>query len=137
MLGLDGSAPFAAPTRELVLVAQVGKNVGKNKAKEEQAKDLLLQLGLWGGILLVMLVIAAMVVRRLRDSAKGDRPTSGDLLSNFQEMRREGDIDDAEFRNIKSVLGNQLRSDVKDGKIKPYRRPGGYCQSFGMPRLCR
>jgi hypothetical protein len=119
MLGLLGSVPIAAPAREFVLVAQVGKNVGKNKVKEEQAKDLLLQLGLWGGILLVMLVIAAMVVRRLRDSAKGDRQISGDLLSNFQEMRREGDIDDAEFRNIKSVLGNQLRGDVKNGKIKP------------------
>jgi hypothetical protein len=63
-----------------------------------------------------MIVLGAMVVRKRRDSATHNRQAANDLLSNFQEMKQEGDISDAEFRNIKSVLGNQLGSNVKSGK---------------------
>ncbi len=76
----------------------------------------LYELGIWGGLLALLLVIAFVVVRKLRDSATQNRHSGGDVLSNFQEMKQEGDITDAEFRNIKAVLGNQLRSDVKSGK---------------------
>ena len=106
---------LAPAPREFVLVAQARKA----KSKEADASDLLVQLGVWGGVLLLMLILAGMVVRKFRENARGSREKGADLLSNFQEMRREGDIDDAEFRNIKAVLGNQLRSNVKSGKIKP------------------
>jgi uncharacterized membrane protein len=76
----------------------------------------LIPLGIWGGILLMLIVLAAIVVTKLRDNATRNRQAANDLLSNFQEMRQEGDISDAEFRNIKSVLGNQLGSHVKSGK---------------------
>lgn len=89
---------------------------GKGRQDSDAATEYLIQLGIWGGILVLMIVIAALVVRRLRDGARQGRQRSGDLLSNFQEMQQEGDISDAEFRNIKAVLGNQLRSNVKSGK---------------------
>ena len=40
------------------------------------------------------------------------------MLTKFQEMRQEGDISETEYRTIKSVLGEQLQRDVKDGKSK-------------------
>ena len=43
---------------------------------------------------------------------------ASDLLTNFQEMRHEGDISDADYRKIKSVLGEQLQRELKDGKDK-------------------
>ena len=76
----------------------------------------LIELGIWGGIGFLLVVIAVLVVRKLRDSATGNQRRGGDLLSNFQEMKQEGDISDAEFRNIKAVLGNKIQSDVKSGK---------------------
>lgn len=76
------------------------------------------ELLLWGVVLLVMLVLAIAVVRRLRDSIKSDKAGEADLLTNFQEMRREGDINDAEFRNIRAVLGSKRPGEVRNGKDK-------------------
>lgn len=76
------------------------------------------ELLLWGAVLLVMLVLAVAVVRRLRDSIRSDKAGEADLLTNFQEMRREGDINDAEFRNIRAVLGSKRPSEVRNGKDK-------------------
>ncbi|HUE72818.1 MAG TPA: hypothetical protein VMP01_18175 [Pirellulaceae bacterium] len=104
-------APWLAPGS---LLAQTAKT--KAKGEWTDVTPHLYQLGIWGGLLVLLLVIAFLVVRKLRDNATGNQPRSGDMLSNFQEMKQEGDISDAEFRNIKAVLGNQLRSDVKSGK---------------------
>lgn len=76
------------------------------------------QVTLWSGILILIAVLAIVVMRKLRESAMSYRQDTEELLSNFQEMRREGDINDAEFRNIQAVLGNQLGRDVKSGKDK-------------------
>ena len=73
---------------------------------------------LWGTVLLVMIVLAVAVVRRLRDSIRSDKAGEADLLTNFQEMRREGDINDAEFRNIRAVLGSKRPSEANNGKDK-------------------
>jgi uncharacterized membrane protein len=73
---------------------------------------------LWGTVLLVMIVLAVAVVRRLRDSIRSDKAGEADLLTNFQEMRREGDINDAEFRNIRAVLGSKRPGEVRNGKDK-------------------
>ena len=65
-------------------------------------------------MLLVLLVVAYYIVRRFRDRAEEDQLTSHELLTNFREMHHEGDISDAEFRVIKSVLGGKLRQELKD-----------------------
>ncbi len=107
------SSPLAAWLALGSLLAQAAKG------KEKGAVDItprLYELGIWGGLFVLLLVIAFVVVRKLRDNATGNQQRSGELLSNFQEMKQEGDISDAEFRNIKAVLGNQIRTDVKSGK---------------------
>jgi hypothetical protein len=72
-------------------------------------------------LLVLALIVAAalLVVRKLRDQTVGSRQTANDLLTNFQELNQQGEFSEAEFRKIKSVLGNQLQRDVKSGKNKP------------------
>ena len=70
-------------------------------------------------ILALMVAVALMVVRKLRDQTVGSRQTANDLLTNFQELNQQGEFSDAEFRKIKAVLGNQLQRDIKSGRNKP------------------
>ncbi|MGI8979966.1 MAG: hypothetical protein ACR2FY_12140 [Pirellulaceae bacterium] len=70
-------------------------------------------------ILALIVAVALMVVRKLRDQTVGNRQTANDLLTNFQELNQQGEFSDAEFRKIKAVLGNQLQRDIKCGKDKP------------------
>ena len=59
-------------------------------------------------ILLVMVALSLRVLRRVRRATNKDHTDAADLVRNFEEMRREGDIDEAEFRTITSVLGKKL-----------------------------
>jgi uncharacterized membrane protein len=69
-------------------------------------QELVIQLSLYGLILAMMIALAVLVVRRFRSYAVEDKGTSLDLLTNFREMSSKGDITDAEFRTIKSLLGD-------------------------------
>ena len=70
-------------------------------------------------VLALLVAVALMVVRKLRDQTVGNRQSTSDLLTNFQELNQQGEFSEAEFRKIKSVLGNQLQKDVKSGNKKP------------------
>jgi uncharacterized membrane protein len=71
---------------------------------------------LWISVLLIMLAVGYYLVRRFRDRIDDDRPTASELLTNFREMRQEGDISEAEFRTIKTVLGRKLQDELKDAE---------------------
>lgn len=62
------------------------------------------QLVAWGAILAILLVAGYFLVRRLRDSTTGSVADPQTLLTNFREMRLQGDISDKEFRTINSLL---------------------------------
>jgi len=63
------------------------------------------QLALSITFLVVITALGYRWVSRLRDlSRKSDRVLP-EALGKFEEMRREGDISEAEFRNIEAVLG--------------------------------
>ena len=55
-------------------------------------------------VLLAAAAISLHVVRRVRRVTNIDHTNAADLVRNFEEMRREGDINAAEFRTITSVL---------------------------------
>ena len=55
-------------------------------------------------ILLAVCWLAIYVMARLRDSNTQDVALDDLLRKNFEEMRSGGDISDAEFRNITSLL---------------------------------
>jgi uncharacterized membrane protein len=80
--------------------------------------DTLVELLIWLGVLAGLIVVGFLVVQRFRGGAAGEGRGESDLLTKFKEMRHEGDISEAEYRTIKSVLGDQLQRNVKDGKNK-------------------
>ncbi|MEQ1825347.1 MAG: hypothetical protein ABL921_05350 [Pirellula sp.] len=63
------------------------------------------------GVLIVLAVcsIAYYWLSKLRDSTTQDVAMDELLRKNFEEMRSGGDINDAEFRNIASLLEGQSR----------------------------
>jgi hypothetical protein len=77
-----------------------------NATSNSGMQDLVVQLSLYGLILAMMIGLAVLVVRRFRSYAVEDKGTTLDLLTNFREMSSKGDITDAEFRTIKSLLGD-------------------------------
>jgi uncharacterized membrane protein len=67
-------------------------------------------------VLMGLLIVAVLIVQRFRGGAADRGYSSGELLANFQEMRGRGDISDADYRKIKSVLGDKLQGELKDDK---------------------
>ena len=72
------------------------------------------QAVIWVTVLSVLLVVAYYVLQKFRDRTGDDRESANELMTNFREMHHEGDISDAEFRTIKTVLGPRIRSELKD-----------------------
>ena len=70
------------------------------------------QLVIWLTALAVLVAIGGFVVGRLRGRADDERQTANDLLTNFRDLHDQGDIDAAEFRNIKTVLGVKLQQEL-------------------------
>jgi hypothetical protein len=70
------------------------------------------------GILILLTVcgIAISLLSKLRDSNTQDAPLDEMLRKNFEEMRSEGVINEAEFRNIASLLAE---SPGKSSVMKP------------------
>ncbi len=65
---------------------------------------------------LIMALVARFVISVWRDRDK-DAGTASDHLTNFRELHQRGVLDDGEFRTIRTVLGGQLRDELKqDGE---------------------
>jgi uncharacterized membrane protein len=60
--------------------------------------------------LMIVSLVAYFLLSRLRDLSSDDHSLSSDLMKNFEEMRRQGDIDEKEFRNIQSLVKRDSKS---------------------------
>jgi len=71
------------------------------------------------GILLLLVAAGGCLVRRFRGRAEEDRKPTTDLLTKFREMQSRGDLSDAEYRTIKTVLAVPFRDELNgtDGKV--------------------
>ncbi len=64
--------------------------------------------------LAILSTIGYYVVRRFRGQTGDDQTTANDLLTNFRELREQGDISETEYRTIKTMLGERLQDEIKD-----------------------
>ncbi len=80
--------------------------------------ETLIQAILGISVLIGLVIVGVFIVQSFRGGTADKGSSANELLANFQEMRSRGDIDDADYRKIKSVLGDQLHSELKDGKDK-------------------
>lgn len=70
------------------------------------------------GLLLGLLIVAVLVVQRFRGGTAERGSAAKELAANFEEMRSRGDITEADYRRIQSVLGDSLHRELKDDKNK-------------------
>jgi hypothetical protein len=84
----------------------------------QPSADTITQVMLGMGMLMALLIVGVLVVQRFRGGAVGSGVRANELIENFQEMRSRGDISDADYRKIKSVLGDHLHGELKDAKDK-------------------
>lgn len=82
------------------------------------SSETLIQILTWVAVLAGLIVVGMVLVQRFRGRSAGGGQPASELLTKFQEMHREGDISETEYRTIKSVLGDQLQRDVKRDKNK-------------------
>jgi hypothetical protein len=66
----------------------------------------------WLALLLIVSVIGFYLVRRFRDSTEGIE-TSSALLTKFEESRHRGELNEAEFRTIKTILAERMQAELK------------------------
>ncbi len=55
-------------------------------------------------VLCILIAVGFWLVSSFRDRNTDDRFTPAELLANFEEMHREGDISGTEFRTIKASM---------------------------------
>jgi uncharacterized membrane protein len=80
--------------------------------------ETLIQAILGIGILIGLVIVGTLIVQSFRGGAAEKGTSANELLGKFQEMRSRGDINDADYRKIKSVLGVELHRELKDDKDK-------------------
>ena len=68
--------------------------------------------------MIALVMAGVMIVQRFRGGMADKGASASELIANFQEMHSRGDITDADYRKIKSVLGGRLHSDLTDDKDK-------------------
>jgi uncharacterized membrane protein len=70
------------------------------------------RLVIWAAILAILSVVGYYVVRRFRDESE-DNETSSEMLTKFQDSRVRGELNEAEFRTIKTILAERMQAELK------------------------
>jgi uncharacterized membrane protein len=70
------------------------------------------RLVIWLAVLLIVSVIAFYLVRRFRDSIE-ETETSSTMLTKFEESRHRGELNEAEFRTIKTILAERMQAELR------------------------
>lgn len=65
-------------------------------------------------VVAILAMVGYYVVRRFRDSGDDDVPTANEILTNFRELHDKGDINEEEFRTIKTALKGKLEEELND-----------------------
>lgn len=82
------------------------------------------QAVIWGTVGLILVVVGFYVVRSLAENTGENTSDASELLSNFRELKEQGDISEAEFRTIKTVLGEPIKGPVADPIEVPFKDSG-------------
>ena len=71
------------------------------------------QAVIWGSVLLILLIAGAYAVKFFRDRDAKSQGSVSEMLSGFRELQEKGDLSQAEFRHIKSLLGTRLQAETR------------------------
>jgi len=65
-------------------------------------------------VLAILILVSVMVLGKLRNFTDEDRVDTSEMMTNLEELREQGDISEAEFRKLKSVLSEKLQRELND-----------------------
>ena len=68
----------------------------------------------WVTVLALLVAMGWYVVAKLRGSSDDGQPASSEMLTNFGEMREQGNLSEEEYRTIKARLSKRLREELND-----------------------
>ena len=78
------------------------------------------QLVIWTSVLAILVAVGVYVVFLFRGEQRSDSSSSSEMLTGFRELHERGQLSPAEFRRVKSVLGEQVsnraRPDTSGGR---------------------
>ena len=60
---------------------------------------------------MMLCLVAAFIVGKLRSKYRESDPGVSDLMTNFRDLHLQGGLSDEEYRNIKSKLAARLREE--------------------------
>lgn len=64
--------------------------------------------------LALLIVFGVYVVGKVRALLRDDGGSTNELLTNFRDLHSKGELDDEEFRTIKSMLADRFQHELKD-----------------------
>lgn len=65
-------------------------------------------------VIAVLAALGALIVSRFRGREDEEQPAASEMLSKFRELHSQGELSDEEFRNIKTLLKDQLQQELSD-----------------------
>ncbi|MCU0736104.1 MAG: hypothetical protein MUF20_11390 [Methylotetracoccus sp.] len=73
------------------------------------------QVVIWTAVLAAISVVAVYLVLAFRGLQRDDGKSASDLLTEFRDLHDSGGLSQAEFKKIKSVLGEKLQDELGSG----------------------
>jgi hypothetical protein len=70
---------------------------------------------IWMAVLAAISVVAIYFVLGFRGWQRDDTKSASDLLTEFRDLHDSGGLSQAEFKKIKSVLGEKLQDELGSG----------------------
>jgi hypothetical protein len=84
----------------------------------DTATQTLVHAGLLFAAIAVLAALGIWIMARFRGSKDSDQPVTSELLTKFRDLHEQGELNDQEFRNIKTLLADKLQQELKDNVEK-------------------
>ena len=72
----------------------------------------MVQYVLAAAVIAMMVAVGYYIVGKVRDQAIDDSLSTHDLLTGFRDLHQEGSLSEAEFKEIRSVLGKKVQAEL-------------------------
>lgn len=71
------------------------------------------ELVIWTAVLAISLAVVAYVIGKVRAKTVQQELTTSELMAKFRELHSRGQLNDEEFRTIKTTLATKLQDELK------------------------
>jgi len=83
---------------------------------ELSGREALVRAALLFAAIAALAGLGALIVSRFRGSTKDEERPASQMLSKFRDLHEQGELSETEFRNIKTLLSDQIQQELKDNE---------------------